>query len=256
MRIEVEGLSFSYKERKVLDDVSFSAGPGRFLAVLGPNGVGKTTLFRCILGLEKAAAGRILIGADDIRALGRAELARRIAYIPQARGTAFGFTVMDMVLMGTNPYISPFSVPRSAEAAQALEALEALGIAALAPRSFVRLSGGEQQMVLVARALAQKARILLMDEPTSSLDYGNQAMVLGRARALARGGYTVVMTTHNPQQALDCADDCLALKDGKVLAFGRAASVLTPALIESLYGIRTELVRTRNGAVIAQEAIV
>ncbi len=250
MSLSVRELTFAYKKTPVLSGVTFDAAPGEFLAVLGPNGVGKTTLFRCILGEQKRYAGTIAIDGADARTLSPLETAHRVAYIPQTHTMTFRFTVRDMVLMGTSHALSPFASPGKAQEKIAAEALDRLGIAALSDRSFDTLSGGEQQLCYVARAFAQQTRILLMDEPTSSLDYGNQLKVLSVVKALAQDGYTVLLSTHNPQHALWYADRVLALCDGRAAACGPTAEVLTPQLIETLYGTRAQLYETPGGSVI------
>ena len=254
MSISIEQLQFAYRARPVLQGVSFSAENGCLLAVLGPNGAGKTTLFRCILGLLSRYRGRILVDGMDARALSARELARRVAYIPQVHGQAFSYSVLEMVLMGMTYGISPLAAPKEKEAAAARAALARLGIEHLARVPFSQLSGGEQQLVLIARALAQAARTLVMDEPTASLDYGNQARVLEHARTLAREGYAVVLSTHNPQHALTYADVALALLDGRVAAYGPPAEVLDAALLYRLYGVRVEFLKTESGMLIAPRA--
>ena len=250
MSLSVRDLCFAYKNTPVLDHIGFSAESGELLAILGPNGVGKTTLFRCILGEQKRYSGTVGIDGTDARTLSAREIAHRIAYIPQTHGMTFRFTVRDTVLMGTSHTLSPFASPGKAQERIAMEALDRLGIAGLSDRSFDTLSGGEQQLVYVARALAQQARILLMDEPTSSLDYGNQLRVLSAVKGLARDGYTVLLSTHNPQHALWYADRVLALHDGRVAAFGETKAVLSSALLKTLYGTHTELYETPGGPVI------
>ncbi len=249
----VRELGFTYGEHQVLNNVGMVLPDGKLLAVLGPNGVGKTTLFRCILGLEKNFSGTIEIDGDDVNSLSARQMAARIAYIPQVRGNAFGFTVMDMVLMGTSHSMSIMSVPRQKQVEVAEEAMESTGIADLRHRSFVHLSGGEQQLVLIARALAQKAGILVMDEPTSSLDFGNQALVMKKVRRLADDGYTVMMSTHNPQHALWYADLSLAMKDGEVEEFGRVNDVMRPEVMERLYGIKVKFVKDGDSFLISPE---
>ena len=253
MRLTVEHLTFSYDKTPVLDDVGFSADAGTLLAILGPNGVGKTTLFRCILGEQKRYFGTIAIDGVDARTLSARAMAHRIAYIPQTHAPAFRYSVRDMVLMGTTHNFSALSAPKAKEQAIAEEAMARLGIEALADRDFSRISGGEQQLVYIARALAQQAKILLMDEPTSSLDYGNQLSVLSTVRELTREGYTVLLSTHNPQHALWYADAILALKNGGVAAYGETKEQLTPELLRTLYGTDIRLLDTDGGPVILPE---
>lgn len=251
MGIEVRDLSFAYCTREVLRHISFAADDGRLLAVLGPNGVGKTTLFRCILGLQHRYGGSILIDGEDARAMTARELAHRVAYIPQTHGQAFSYMVLDMVLMGTTHQLSPMSVPKRRELETAQAALERLGISHLSEKNFSHLSGGEQQLVLIARALAQQTKTLLMDEPTASLDYGNQALVLRQVRALADDGYAVLISTHNPQHALWYADAALALLDGETAAFGPPEDVMDAELIRRLYGVEAEMVQTEHGTLLS-----
>ncbi|MDO4564779.1 MAG: ABC transporter ATP-binding protein [Clostridia bacterium] len=247
MKLEVEKLSFSYGAHEVLKELSFEAQAGELIAVLGANGAGKSTLFRCILGLLKRHGGKISIDGNDIRKLSARELSKRLAYIPQSHYPAFNYSVLDMVLMGTAPSISALGSPRETQRRQAYEALRLLNIEKLAERSYLKLSGGEQQLALIARALAQNAKVLLMDEPVANLDFGNQHRVLATAQSLAKGGYTVLLSTHNPQHALQYATRLLAIKDGSLLAEGAPKSALNSGLLWELYGIRAEI---NNGAVI------
>ena len=251
MSIQIHNLSFAYSVRDVLKDITLSVEQGQLLAVLGPNGVGKTTLFRCILGLQPHYKGEIFIDGVDAHTLSARELAHRIAYIPQTHGMTFGYSVQDMVLMGTTHNVSSMSVPRQKELEQANAALEKLGISHLSYQNFAKLSGGEQQLVLIARALAQNAKTLLMDEPTASLDYGNQSLVLRQVRMLADEGYTVLLSTHNPQHALWYADIAVALLDGSVTALGAPDEVVDAKLIEHLYGVKVLLVETAQGPLIS-----
>jgi ABC-type cobalamin/Fe3+-siderophores transport system ATPase subunit len=251
--VSVFGLCVSYGARAVLRDVCFSARDGALTAVLGANGAGKTTLFRCALGLIRWYEGEIRVDDLDARALSPREMACRLAYIPQAHAQAFGYSALDMVLMGAARGISPVSAPGRREREAAMEALNRLGICGLSGACFSRLSGGEQQLVLIARALAQRARTLIMDEPTSSLDYGNQARVLGAVRALADEGYAVILSTHNPQHALWYADEALALCGGTVAACGAPGEVVSAALVERLYGVRVRLVETEGGPLLSPE---
>ena len=241
MSISVKELSFSYGDRPILCQVSFTARRGQLLSILGPNGVGKSTLFRCILGLLKGYSGTIEVDGRPIRDLNPKSLAALVAYIPQSSYPSFSYTVLDMVLMGTSARLSPLASPGKSEEYAARDALERLGIASLAARPYTQLSGGERQMVLIARALVQNSRILLMDEPTANLDYGNQMRVLSRVRALAEEGYAILQSTHNPDQAYLFSHELLAMKDGRVLAQGPPCQVFTEALIRDLYGLDVEI---------------
>jgi iron complex transport system ATP-binding protein len=247
--LEVQGLDFSYGGRQILRNIGFALGKREFLAVLGPNGVGKSTLFRCILGIEKRYSGRIMLDNADIRGKSPREMAKNIAYVPQIHYPSFNYSVMDMVLMGTAAQGREWAQPDARQRRNAAEALERLGIARLIGRDFTRLSGGERQLVLIARALAQQARLLVMDEPTANLDYGNQIRVLLQIEALSAQGYSVIMSTHNPEHALQFAGRVLALRDGEIAALGPAAEALDAALIHALYGVDVSLRRDETGAV-------
>ena len=250
MSLTVENLSFSYGQRPVLHQLSFTAQAGELLAILGPNGVGKTTLFKCVMGQARRYEGRILADGADLSALSPRARAHRVAAIPQAHPLSFLYSAFDMVLMGTSYGLSPFAVPGEKERGVARDAMARVRIEHLCDRPFDHLSGGEQQLVFIARALAQQAKVLLMDEPTASLDYGNRLLVLGVARELSREGYTVLLSTHDPQHALWYADRALALQDGRVLALGAPREIVTPDLLEGLYGRRIDLIDTAQGPVL------
>ena len=253
MSLTVQNLSFRYGRHEVLQEVSFTAEAGELLAILGPNGVGKTTLFKCVMGLERRYTGRITADGADLSALSPRERAHRVAAVPQAHPLSFRYTVFDMVLMGTSHGLSPFAVPGARERGVAQAAMARVNIAHLSDRPFDHLSGGEQQLVFVARALAQQAKNLLMDEPTASLDYGNRLHVLQVARDLAHAGYTVLLSTHDPQHALWYADRALALQEGRVLALGAPREVVTPDLLYRMYGRRIDLVDTPQGPVLVPQ---
>ena len=243
MQIELKNVSFSYGVVPTLHDVSFSVRQGALVAVLGPNGAGKSTLFRCILRLLKPSAGTIRLCGEDTAAIDRRRLAKLAAYIPQSSTPVFNYTVEDAVLMGTTGALSALQTPSRTERERCARALEQLGISDLAQRGIAQLSGGERQLALIARALVQDARVLIMDEPTANLDYGNQRRVMQQVRALADGGYTILLSTHNPEHALHYATQVLALQNGRVIADGVTADTLTPGLLARLYGIRAEVRR-------------
>lgn len=241
MSIEVKDLCFSYGEREVLHGVSFKAEAGEFLSILGPNGVGKSTLFRCVLGLLRDYTGSITVEGRDAKSLSIREAAKLIAYIPQSSHPAFNYSVRDIVLMGTTSGLGTFSTPKREDVRRVEEALEKIGISHLADRCFHRISGGERQLALIARALVQRAPVLMLDEPTASLDFGNQLLVLTQARELASEGYTVIQTTHNPEQSFMFSDRILAISGGSVLTEGRPRDVLTSDMMRRLYGVEVEV---------------
>jgi iron complex transport system ATP-binding protein len=242
MSIEVKNLSFSYGNRPVLHDISFSVPKGEFLSILGPNGVGKSTLFRCMLGLLSGYTGSVLVDGVDARTFSTREAAKHIAYIPQSSRSIFNYSVFDIVLMGRTSGLATFRSPGKADKALCHWAMEKVGITHLQERCFHRLSGGEQQLVLIARALVQKAPILMLDEPTANLDFGNQLLVLEQARILAREGYTVIQTTHHPEQSYMFSDRILAIQKGRVLVEGKPKEVLTQDTLRSLYGVDVDVV--------------
>jgi iron complex transport system ATP-binding protein len=241
LSIEVANLRFSYGENRVLDDVTFTACRNQLLSVLGPNGVGKTTLFRCILGLLGGYEGQILLDGVDIKGLGIEEMAKLVAYIPQLHYPSFNYSVFDMVLMGTTVQVSALSSPGKRQEKLVERALKRLGIYHLKSRGFARISGGERQLVLVARALAQGTKILVMDEPTSNLDFGNQVRVLTEIKSLVKEGYTIIQSTHNPDQTFLFSDKVMAIKEGRVIAWGTPAEIYTADLIYNLYGVEVEM---------------
>ena len=242
MSIEVKNLSFSYGDRPVLHDISFKVDKGEFLSILGPNGVGKSTLFRCVLGLLSGYSGQVLVDGVDARSFSVREAARHIAYIPQSSHPIFNYSVFDIVLMGRASGLSTFRSPGKKDKEICQWAMEKVGITCLKDRCFHRLSGGEQQLVLIARALVQNAPVLMLDEPTANLDFGNQLLVLEQARNLAREGYTVIQTTHHPEQSYMYSDRVLTIQQGRVLAEGPPEEILTEETIRTLYGVDVEVI--------------
>ena len=237
MTLEIRNLAFGYGERSVGENVSLSLASGEVLALLGPNGAGKTTLFKTVLGLLPVRAGDILLDGRPLSAWPRRERAKQIAYVPQAHAALFPFTVLEVVLMGRAPHLAPFSSPGTRDRRIAMEALVGLGMSHLALRAYTEISGGERQMALIARALTQEPAILVMDEPTANLDYGNQMRVLSHVRVLAEQGLSVVLSTHNPDHAFLVADRVALLHAAKLIALGLPKDVLTPTALKQLYDI-------------------
>ena len=239
--ITVSGLTCGYGSHPVLENVSFSVGENTLLCVLGPNGVGKSTMFKCILRLLTHYEGTILLNGVDAKTMSQKELAAKVAYIPQSHMPSFNYSVLDMVMMGTSAQGMFFASPNRKQRKNALEAIHMMGISHLTNRGFLHLSGGERQLVLIARAIAQQARLLIMDEPTSNLDYGNQVRVLDAVKNLTRSGYTVIQSTHNPDQAFLYADEVLALRRDATCAYGKPKDLISEGMIRELYGIDVKL---------------
>lgn len=234
--LELKSLSCGYDTREVLHDISFCANTGEVLCLLGPNGVGKSTLFKTILGFIKAKGGHVLFDGEDMREWPRKRYGQTIGYIPQSHTPSFAFTVFEVVLMGRTPFLSGISSVGKEDEEIVHDALSQLGIDHLAQRNYTELSGGERQMVLVARALAQQPTFVMMDEPTASLDLGNQTRVLERICSLSDAGYGVIMTTHDPNQAFLLDSNVICILDKDNILQGRARDVLTEEHLKSLYG--------------------
>jgi iron complex transport system ATP-binding protein len=240
MRLTARDLSIGYRNHLVGSGIDLSLGAGEVLVLLGPNGAGKTTLFRTLLGLHSALGGAVLLDDRPIAGMRPAEIARHMAYVPQAHATEFSFTALDVVLMGRTARLSAFASPGAADEVIARDKLAALGIAELADHDYTRISGGQRQLTLIARALTQEAPILVMDEPTASLDFGNQAMVLGRIRDLAAEGYGIVLSTHDPDHALLVGTRVAVIAEGGLRAVGTPEEVVTAEMLSAIY--RTQVI--------------
>lgn len=242
--LETKGLSFSYGGTQILKNVDFRAYEGQLVALIGPNGAGKSTLFKCILKFLHGYEGEILLNGEDMAKMSRPQIAKKIAYIPQTSVPVFNYTVHDIVLMGLTGGLKPLETPKKHHLEKVDAVLADMGISYLADRGFGRISGGERQLVLLARAIVQDARILVMDEPTANLDYGNQFRVMEKVRNLVNNGYTIILSTHNPEHALLFAEKAFVLKNGKVEAAGPSRDVLTEELMEDLYDVKVRLLDT------------
>jgi iron complex transport system ATP-binding protein len=237
MMLSLQNVAAGYGQHRVVHDVSFAVGTGEVVCLLGPNGSGKTTLFKAVLGLLPLQAGRIELDGKGIDSWSRRDYARQIAYVPQLHVPPFPYVVLDVVSMGRTPYLCTCASPSPADRRAAEAVLEQLGISHLRDRTYTEISGGERQLVLIARALTQQPRFLIMDEPTSHLDYGNQIRTIARIRELARHDISVILTTHSPDHAFVCATRVVALHHGTLIASGPAATVITPELLNTMYGV-------------------
>lgn len=239
---ELNQVTCGYKNKPVLENLSFSVKGGESLCLLGPNGVGKTTLFRSMLGFLKPLAGTIMLDGQDIASWSSRMLAQKIGYVPQNHTPPFAYPVLDVVTMGRLSRISPVASPSAHDVDVAMASLERLGVAHLADKLYTQISGGERQMVLIARSLAQDPEVLVMDEPTASLDYGNQVRVLRQISQLVKEGISVIMTTHFPDHAFLCATK-VGLITREWVRFGAPDEVVTEDSLKETYGVDVRIVK-------------
>jgi len=245
--LAAESLAFGFPGRTVGRDVSFTLGAGEVMCVLGPNGGGKTTLFRTLLGLLAPHAGTVRLEEKELKTLSRTEVARRVGYVPQGHTGYFAYTVREFVLMGRTAHLGVFASPAKKDFIVANRALESLGIAQLADKPVTEISGGERQLALVARALAQEPRLLVLDEPTASLDFGNQVRVLQKISALAGSGIAILFSSHDPDHAFLCARRALLLAEGRVLEIGTPREVIRPDTLERMYRVSVQVLPLPGG---------
>lgn len=249
MLIAVDHVTYGYTHQDILKDISFTFAPGEVIALLGPNGSGKTTLLKLLLGLYRPRRGKIQLEGRTLSAIPQKQLARRMAYIPQAHNLFFSFRVLDVVLMGRTPHKPFFFKYDHADVTAALDALERLSIGHLKNRPYTTISGGERQLVLIARALVQGADIFIMDEPVNGLDYGNQIRLLTLIADLSHNGYTFIKTTHFPDHALWISDRVVMLKEGRIVADGRTAETINRANLYKLYNIPVDILELDGGMI-------
>jgi ABC-type cobalamin/Fe3+-siderophores transport system ATPase subunit len=235
MRISAEQVTSGYHGKAVISGISLAVESGEVLCLLGANGSGKTTLFKTILGLLRPISGKVCVNGEDIAHWPRQRLAKTLGYVPQAHTPPFAYSVRDVVLMARSVHSGAFSSPGKRDIIIADEALDRLSILRLAHERYTELSGGERQLVLIARALAQQARVLVLDEPTSNLDFGNQMRVLRHVKELAASGLGLLLTTHFPDFAFLCASRVALMKEGRILAIDRPENTLTQASLEEAY---------------------
>jgi iron complex transport system ATP-binding protein len=247
--IKVENVSFSYNRGDlVFADLSFEVPRGEVLAILGANGIGKTTLFRCLMGFLKFRSGDVWIDGKNIRSMGVSEFWRDLSYIPQGKGLIFDYSVLNMVVMGRSNNIGFGKMPKKDDYRAALQILKELSLDILADRPCTTLSGGQLQMVLIARALVKNPKILVMDEPESNLDMKNQLKTLDLIDTLAhKKNYTILINTHFPAHALRCADKTLIMGPEGYLT-GDTRQVVTQENIEAYFGVRAKVLRFEDNA--------
>ena len=247
MHLAADNISFSYGKKEVLNDVSLSFDRGEVVSLLGPNGCGKTTLLKVLLGILTPTRGKVLFEGMPLEDVGAKKLAQRVAYVPQVHRGAFPYSVMDVVLMGRMPYKTFFSSFTRHDRETATAMLEKLGISHLRDKPYTQISGGERQLVLIARALAQGADTFIMDEPITGLDYGNQIRLLEQIVHLSAEGHTFIKSTHFPDHALWVSDRVVLMKEGTVAADGIAAEEITAESLRGLYNIPVRVMDAGNG---------
>lgn len=245
--MEATNVSYAYGSKPVLNHVSLSLNKGEVVSLLGPNGSGKSTLLKLLLGIYSSSTGEVRLDGALLRTIPRKSLAKRIAYVPQLHALSFPYSVLSVVLMGRIAYRSVWSSYSETDRLIALHALERLHISHLKDRPYTELSGGERQLALIARALTQEANILVMDEPITGLDYGNQVRLLQQISELAREGYTFLKSTHFPDHALLVANRVVLLKEGRVIDEGLPDHVVTQENMQRLYQITVDIITVRDG---------
>ncbi len=238
--LRVSHLNFSYEDTPILRDISFELAASQSVCLLGKNGVGKSTLFKLLLGI-KPSVGCVFLEGRDVSKMSRKEIAAMISYIPQTQKSTHQFTVFEMVLMGRTANLQAVRQPGKADYQVVEQALELLSIGRLRQRLFCDLSGGEQQLVIIARSVAQESRVFIMDEPCANLDYSNQLMVLKMIRRLVAEGYLIIQATHDPNHALQYADHVLLLREGTLTANDHPEVVLTSKNLSELYQVPIEV---------------
>lgn len=247
MKLEIRNAVCGYGKNMVVKKASLEINSGETLCVLGPNGVGKTTFLKAILGLLKLSQGEIIINGKDISAYSKMELAKIIGYVPQSHVPPFPYTVYDVVLMGRNAHIGLFSSPTKKDMQIADDILNTLDIYHLKDRVYTQISGGERQLVLIARALAQECQLLVMDEPTSNLDFGNSIKVLSYINNLvSKRGIALIMITHSPDQAFLCATKVAVMKDGSIINIGKPEDIIDNKCLKYIYGVDVDVVTVSN----------
>ena len=245
--LQVKNLGFSYDgSRQIFKDISFEVRAGEIVCLLGPNGIGKTTLLNCLARLREPLEGSVLLNGQEMRDMPAREVAQTIGYVPQTLLPAFDYTVLEYVVTGNAPWLGTFEKPGAEHYQRAMEALEQMAISHLAQKPYTRISTGELQQVSIARAIAQKARLIMMDEPTAHLDYGNQLKVLRLIKDLSAKGYAVVIRTHNPDQVLLLDAKTAIIDQRSAFHFGSWQDIFTEELLSAMYGVPLRIIKVEG----------
>jgi iron complex transport system ATP-binding protein len=247
--LQVKNLSAGYKQIRIIHQIDFTMNSGEVTCLLGPNGSGKTTLMRALMGFLPNISGDITIDGQSLTHLSPADRAKQIAYIPQTHVPVFEYTVFDIVLMGRACYLGAYEQPSQNDQDIAYHALEQMGIPFLANKKYTTLSGGQRKLVLIARALCQQARLLIMDEPSSDLDFAHQQLIVQTIRQLKDKELSILLSTHAPELPFAVADQVLMLQQGRIIRAGSPQEVLTPPNLQHIFGVAMDVVNVldRNG---------
>ncbi len=242
MRFEIKNATCGYGKKVILTNISASVESGETLCLLGPNGVGKTTLFKSMMGFLPLIGGSVNLDGENILKWSKKRVAKVIGYVPQSHTPPFPFSVLDVVVMGRLAHLGLFSTPGPADVRGAEENLERLSISHLKDEPYTEISGGERQMVLIARALNQNPKLLVMDEPTANLDFANQVRVLSQIEQLSKEGIAIIMTSHFPDHAFLCSSKVGLLERGSVFKLGPAEEIVTEDNLREAYGVDVRVI--------------
>lgn len=248
--IKIKNLNFYYGNNHILKNISFNGEKGSLWGLMGPNGSGKTTFFKCILGFLKPASCQMQIGGIEYNKLNTAKLAKLISYVPQEHKPPFPFTVKEIVLMGRSPYMNGIFGLKDEDYIEAEKAMEMVDILDIADIPVTALSGGQRQLTLIARSIAQNAPIMILDEPTSALDFNNQITIWKILKKLSNNNKLIIACSHDPNHLLWFAENTFVIKNGEVLAGGKTENIITGDLLKEIYGNEYNILQHDNSKII------
>lgn len=248
--LEIKNLNFYYGDNHILKNISFSAESGSLWGLMGPNGSGKTTFFKCILGLLKHTGSQIKINNIDLKKINTPKLAKLISYVPQEHKPPFPFTVREIVLMGRSPHMGGIFGLKKEDYNEAEKAIDMVDIADIADKPVTALSGGQRQLTLIARSIAQNSPVMILDEPTSALDFNNQINIWKILKKLAELGKLIIACSHDPNHLLWFAENTLVIKNGEILASGKTEDIITNRLLKEIYGSEYNILNNGSNKII------